>query len=407
MMAPAIRYEEARRLLDEAIGPCERTETVPLAQALSRFSAQQVRSPLDLPNTSNAAVDGYAISSAALASQPDHDFPIIGSAKAGHPFTQKVPAGSVVRIFTGAIMPAGVDCVMMQEFCESDGERVRFSHLLDAGKNCRPAGENLHKGEVILEKGDRISPAHIGQAAAAGLTHILVTSKLRIGLLSTGDEVVDAHNAPDKAEGQIFDSNRPMIAALVEQAGHDVIDGGIIADERDALSAAYGALAETCDVIISSGGASQGDEDHSQEALKSQGATSLFWRVAIKPGRPVAASLIGDVPVFCLPGNPVAVLVCFHLFVRPVLEKLSLSSFKPLTSLRIKSGFSAKKAPNERAEFRRVKLALTNEGETVMLPHGRKGAGVLSSLTGADGLAELPYECGEVPEGQKLPFIVL
>ena len=230
---------------------------------------------------------------------------------------------------------------------------------------------------------------------------------MRVGILSTGDEIVSPSADAHKEKGHIFDSNRPMIAALIKKAGHLVIDGGIIPDDKDALSSAYGTLAAKCDVIISSGGASQGDEDHSQAALKKNGAQSLFWRVAIKPGRPVAASLIGDVPVFCLPGNPVAVLVCFYLFVKPVLGKLSHSTFKPLTSLKIKAGFSAKKAPNERAEFRRVKLALTNDGETVMLPHGRKGAGVLSSLTGADGLAELPYELGEVPEGQKLPFIML
>ena len=407
MMAPAIRYEEARRLLDEAIAPLAKQESVLLADTLGRFAAEEVKSPLDLPHTRNAAVDGYAVSSAFLAANPDYEFPIIGIAKAGHPLGQSVPKDSAVRIFTGAIMPDGVDCVMMQEFCNAQDDKVRFSGPLEAGKNCRPAGENLHKGEVIVQKGECISPAHIGQAAAAGLTHLSVTAQVRVGILSTGDEVVSPSAEAHKEYGHIFDSNRPMIAALIKKAGHLVIDGGIIPDDKDALSVAYGTLAANCDVIISSGGASQGDEDHSQAALKMNGAQSLFWRVAIKPGRPVAASLIGSVPVFCLPGNPVAVLVCFYLFVKPVLDKLSHSPFKPLTSLKIKAGFSAKKAPNERAEFRRVKLALTNEGETVMLPHGRKGAGVLSSLTGADGLAELPYELGEVPEGQKLPFIML
>ena len=407
MMAPAIRYEEARKRLNDALQQVASTEIVPLSAALDRISSADVISSLNLPETSNAAVDGYGVSSAFLGANPNHAFRLIGEAKAGHPFDGLVPEGAAIRIFTGAIMPEGIDCVMMQEFCETDGQAVRLGHVIGSGKNCRPVGENLAIGEVILSKGDVIGPAHIGQAAAAGLTHLSVFMPLRVGMISTGDELCETGDGDDKALGQIYDSNRPMIRALIEQAGHQPIDGGIIKDTKDALIQAYQHLAAQCDIIISSGGASQGDEDHSQDALLACDARALFWRVAIKPGRPVAASIIGDVPVFCLPGNPVAVYVCFHLFVLPSLSKMTADIFKPLTSLTIKSGFSAKKAPNERAEFVRVKLALTNEGETVMLPHGRKGAGVLSSLTGADGLAELPFELGEVPEGHKLPFIML
>ena len=185
-MAPAIRYEEAQRLLDEAIAPLNRREDVLLADALGRFAAEEVQSPLDLPYTKNAAVDGFAVSSAFLAANPDYDFPIIGIAKAGHPLGQSVPEGSAVRIFTGAIMPDGVDCVMMQEFCNTQGDKVRFSGSIEAGKNCRPAGENLHRGEVIMQKGAHF-PAHIGQAAAASC-HLSVTAQLRVGILSTGDD---------------------------------------------------------------------------------------------------------------------------------------------------------------------------------------------------------------------------
>ena len=407
MMASAIRYEEARTRLEEALVEVGRTEIVLRDKALGRIAGENLASGLDLPDTANAAVDGYCISSAFLEKHPDFAFEVAGMAKAGHPFEGRLEEGQALRIFTGAVMPAGADCVMMQEFCQIVDGKDSFPEIMASGKNCRPAGENLAKGEVIIAKGEVISPAHIGQLAAAGITAVPVICPLRVGILSTGDELCEANPDLAKGKGQIYDSNRPMLAALIEQAGHQVIDGGIIKDTKQALANAYRELSARVDIIISSGGASQGDEDHSQAALQDIGAISVFWRVAIKPGRPVAAAIIGQVPIFCLPGNPVAVFVCFHLFVRSSMHRLAYGSFTPLKPIYLKAGFSAKKAANDRAEFRRVKLALTNEGETVMLPHGRKGAGVLSSLTGADGLAELPFALGEVPEGHKLPFIML
>ena len=407
MMAPAIRYEQARDLLEAALTHKAQSEIVPLSQALGRIAAQSYHSEINLPQTRNSAVDGYAVSSAELAKNQEALFKLVGEAKAGHPFEGNLAAGEALRIFTGAIMPDEADSVLMEEFCTQEGGFVRFGKALSAGKNCRPAGENLAIGEEIVAQGTILTPAHIGQATAAGLTDISVTKPLRIGVISTGDELVDKQQSPQKLTGQIYDSNRPMILALCIAEGHEVIDGGIIADDEAALSKAYHDLAAQCDVVISSGGASAGAEDHTQAALLNNGATPLFWRLAIKPGRPVAASMLGDVPIVCLPGNPVAVYVCFHLLVVPALHKLAHGTFKPLKKLMIKSGFAHEKKPNERAEFVRVKLALTKEGETVMVPHGRKGAGVLSSLTQADGLAELPFETSAVSEGQKLPFIML
>ena len=407
MMAPAIRYEEARDRLKDALVEVGRAEIVTRDKALGRIAGRELASGLDLPNTENAAVDGYCVSSAFLANNPDFAFEIAGVAKAGHPFDEVLEDGQALRIFTGAVMPKGADCVMMQEFCLLEDGKVRFPKPMMSGKNCRPAGENLAKGEVIIAKGEVISASHIGQLAAAGIKEVPVIAPLRVGILSTGDELIEADPDLPKDKGQIYDSNRPMLAAMIEQAGHQVVDGGIIKDTRKALGAAYQELSQQADLIISSGGASQGDEDHSQDALQDIGAKPIFWRVAIKPGRPVAAAILGNVPIFALPGNPVAVFVCFHLFVNASIGQLSHGVFTPLKPLYVKAGFSVKKVANDRAEFRRVKLALTNEGETVMLPHGRKGAGVLSSLTGADGLAELPFELGEVPEGHKLPFIML
>ena len=407
MTIAEIRYEEARARLDKALQQVSAEEIISADKALSRISAQSLASAINLPAQANAAVDGYCVSSACLEKHPDHKFTLIGEAKAGHPFTGQLKGGEALWIFTGAEMPKGADCVMMQEYCERQGQEVSFPHIMRSGYNVRPAGENLAKGEEIIAQGEVVTPAHIAQLAAAGLTQIPVRRPLRVGVISTGDELSEGAEKQPLPQGQIFDSNRPLLKQLIIQAGHQVVDGGIIGDNLAELTKAYETLSQNCDVVISSGGASQGIEDHSQNAIKAIGAEILFWRVAMKPGRPVGAAMMGGVPLFLLPGNPVAVFVCFQLFVLPTLFKLSTGVFSPLKQLFIPMGVALDKKPNERTEFVRVKLALTNDGDTVMLPHGRKGAGVLSSLTGADGLAELPYEAGTINAGQKLPVILL
>ena len=406
-MSSEIRYEEAREILNNAFSCLNASKAVSASEAFGCVAAEDITSPLNLPATANAAVDGYCVSAAFLQANPDYQFKIVGTAKAGHPYNKPLRDGEVLWIFTGAIMPEGADCVMMQEYCDVSDATVTFPNVMHSGKNCRPAGENLALGEVIIQKGERLLAPHIAQLAAAGISQVNVMLPLRVGIISTGDELCDDLEGASPEEGQIYDSNRPLLSQLIAQEGHIVVDGGIVKDDRDSLAKAYASLAKDCDMVISSGGASQGQEDHAKNALSNIGAVELFWRVAMKPGRPVGAAHIGNVPIFFLPGNPVAVYVCTKLFVLPTLAKLHHSVFTTLHTMSLATGFAIEKKPNERAEFIRVKLALTNEGDTVMLPHGRKGAGVLSSLTGADGLAELPYELGSAPEGAKLPFIKL
>lgn len=407
MTIAEIRYEEARERLDQLLQQVSAEEFVSADLALSRLSARALSSAINLPAQANAAVDGYCVSSAFLERHPEHKFKVIGEAKAGHPFKGELAEGEALWIFTGAEMPKGADCVMMQEYCDRQAQEVSFSRIMTSGYNVRPAGENLAKGEEIIAEGEVITASHIAQFAAAGLTQIAVRRPLRVGVISTGDELSDQTQSQPLPQGQIYDSNRPLLKQLVIQAGHHLVDGGIIRDNLDELTKAYETLSQNCDVVISSGGASQGIEDHSQNAIKALGARILFMRVAMKPGRPVGAAMIGQVPLFLLPGNPVAVFVCFQLFVLPTLFKLSTGVFPSLKQIFMPMGVELNKKPNERTEFVRVKLALTNDGDTVMLPHGRKGAGVLSSLTGADGLAELPYEAGTIGAGQKLPVILL
>ena len=404
MMAAALRFEAAREKLQQSFSEIAGDEMLSCDKALGRLSSFQIKSPLDLPFSANAAVDGYAFKSQDVTGEETR-LRVIGIAKAGHPFKGTIKSGEAVRVFTGAIMPEGADCALMQEFCDEADSVVRFEKAVSAGKNMRPTGENLHKGEVILEKGEMIKPAHIGQLAAAGISSLSVKRRLRVAVISTGDELIQQDDKPE--EGQIFDSNRPMVAALIQQSGHEPIDYGIVKDDVASLFAVMDKAVRDCDVVISSGGASAGVEDHTQTVLERMQAELLFWRVAIKPGRPVAAAMKDGKAIFCLPGNPVAVQVCYTLFAEPVLTQLSSGVFPALPELYLTGDFHHKKPANERTEFIRVKLALTNGGDTVMLPHGRKGAGVLSSLTGADGLAELPFDDSDIHPGRRLRFIAL
>ena len=395
-------YEKARALLLAAAeNRTPARDQVPLSAALGQVLAADLTSPFNLPQTDNAAVDGYAVHADYLAAHPDHLFNIIGTARAGHPFEGKAEPGQAVQVFTGAVMPQGPDCVLMHEDCQISAEGVICGKLLKPGTNMRPAGENLATGELVAEQGTRLSAADIGQLAAAGFAEIPVFRPLHVGLISTGDELVEAGR--DRITGQIFDSNRPMLAALCRQTGVRLTDFGIVKDNRASLTAAYQTALEECDVIISSGGASDGIEDHTQGAMQDSGAEPVFWRLAMKPGRPMAAGLRAQQMIFCLPGNPVAAFVCFRLLVSPVLDRLAGAAVRLPLSLLVASGFAHKKQAG-RAEFLRARLETAADGSQQAVLHGRKGAGVISSLTGADGLVEIPFSATALVPGQPVRF---
>ena len=380
-------------------------ETVDLTQAAGRRLANDMIAEHDLPATNNAAVDGYAVDSAFLAANPDHDFPIAGRAAAGHPHAAPVAQDTSIRIFTGAVMPPGTDAVAMQEFCTADDASgtVRINRPVTVGANNRPAGENLRRGEMIAAAGAEIGPAEIGITAAAGNASIRVFRRLRVGLVSMGDEVVPAGSPT--GPGQLHDSNRPMLRSMLEGDGHIVVDFGIVPDSVEALTDRYRQALADCDAVISSGGASDGDEDHTQEAMRRLDIVPSFWRLAIKPGRPMAAGISpAGAPMLCLPGNPVAAFVCYRLVAAPVLTFMAGGRPSPLLRCPVRSGFSHRKSPG-RAEYLRVRLVAGEDGRTEMILHGRKGAGVISSLTGADGLVEIPVENDGVAVGDYLAFI--
>ena len=379
-------------------------ETVDLADAAGRIIARDLIAPTNLPASNNAAVDGYAVDAAFLAGQPDHSFQVIGRAAAGHPFDAVVPAGAAVRIFTGAVMPAGTDAVAMHEFCRpaADSAHVQVDSSLTPGSNNRPAGENLRKGEVIIAAGTRLDAADTGIAAAAGFAQLTVYRRPIVGLLSMGDEIVEA--GATIHPGQLHDSNRPMLAEMLRADGFLVRDFGIIPDNLDTLNDAFRVALSTCDAVVSSGGASDGDEDHTQAAMDALTAEKLFWRLAIKPGRPMSAGILDGTPLMCLPGNPVAAFVCYRLVAAPVLAHIAGRTPAPILRLPVRAGFDHHKSPG-RAEYLRVVLEQADDGSPVMQLHGRKGAGVLSSLTGADGLIEIPVENTGVAVGDYLSFI--
>ena len=312
MLIKPTKLEHARVELLKSISLKKNAVEVPLEKASERISNKKIDSKLNLPSTANSAVDGYGISSATYFDNPNTVFEVIGVAKAGHPFKEQVLPGQAIEIYTGAIMPNGIDTIIMHEKCERLDKKVKIKEHIKKNQNMRPIGENLKKGEVVVKKGKLLNSADIGQLAASGNSKINVYEKVKVSVISTGDELINA-NSKDRLEGQIFDSNKPMLLSLLNQNYLEVLDLGIVKDNRSKLAAKYAeALAKT-DVIISSGGASDGIEDHTQSALKDLGAKCLVWQLAMKPGKPMAVGTIGNKFIFCLPGNPVAAFVCTKL----------------------------------------------------------------------------------------------
>lgn len=298
-------------------------------------------------------------------------------------------------------MPRGIDTIIMHEKCNRVGDEVIIRDIIKKNQNMRPVGENLRKGEIVVEKGKLLNAADIGQLAASGNSNIEVYKKLSVSVISTGDELIDPLSK-NKLKGQIFDSNKPMLTSLLSLHYLKVLDLGIVKDNRTQLAEKYAEALIKSDVVISSGGASDGIEDHTQNALKDIGAKCLVWQLAMKPGKPMAIGMLGKKIIFCLPGNPVAAFVCTKLLINPILMKLAGGTDWDPLSFKLPSGFDHQKR-NGRAEFLRAKIINKDQRSYIYL-HGRKGAGVISSLTGADGIVEIPLEAETVSKGDFLKF---
>jgi len=371
-------------------------EIVPLPRALGRVLAEDVRAVFDVPPTDNSAVDGYAVSAADIPAAGQASLEVIADLPAGRVFPGVLRAGQAIRIMTGAPMPAGADTVYPQEIVQRDGARLAIPSL-GRGANVRYRGEDVRAGEVILPAGSVLRPQELGVAASLGLPLLPVRQRPRVALLSTGDEV--AEPGDERKPGQIYDSNRFSLRGLVEAAGGAVIDYGIVPDRFDELSARLTEAAGIADIVLTSGGVSVGDHDLVKAVLQESGGID-FWQVAMQPGRPLAVGRIGRAHFFGLPGNPVASMLTFHLFVRPALWKLAgrrelfPARFHALAAepMRKKTG---------RREFKRGILAYTDRGWEVRTT-GPQGSGILSSMVHADCFIVLEEERGDVATGERV-----
>jgi molybdopterin molybdotransferase len=413
---PLLRIDAMERLIAERVTPIAGREDTPLRVALGRVLANDVIAPINVPPFDNSAVDGYAVRAADLKPEGETRLAIIERVTAGHQPSKPLCAGEATRIFTGAPVPVGADTVFMQEDTREEGSSVIVPAGLRRGANFRLAGEDVRAGAVILPAGRRLAAQHVALAAAVGLTSIDVRRRIRVALFSTGDEIVEP-GAPLK-QAALYDSNRYLLATLLAGLGAEVDDLGILPDAPDALTQALKLAAQHHDLVLTSGGVSTGEADHVRDAVEQIGRL-VFWRVGIKPGRPVAMGVLrapgpaqkhliaggSDSAAFVgLPGNPVAVFVTFMCVVRPLILRLAGALPEALIALPARATFSYRKK-KDRREYLRVTMRPGADGALELEKYPYEGAGLLASLTETSGLAELAEDITVVEPGDTIGYL--
>lgn len=402
----ALPVTRAQQIIRDLIEPVTGGEQLFIRNALGRVLAEDVISPINVPAHDNSAMDGYGVCIADLKADAEVTLRVVGTAFAGRPHTGDIAAGEAVRIMTGAVLPVGVDTVVIQEIVQTEDAgnetRVRIPPGQKAGQNTRRAGEDLRAGKPALHAGRLLHPADIGLLASLGIAEVTVHRRLRVAVFSTGDELVSIGAIP-KA-GEIFDSNRYTISSMLARLGVEVIDMGVVRDEPDALQAAFKQAAQHVDAIITSGGVSVGEADFIRDMMARLGEV-LFWKIAMKPGRPMAFGRIGSganlAYLFGLPGNPVAVMVTFYQFVRDALLKLSgVDPVLPVPPLQAQCVSGLKKNPG-RTEFQRG-ILFQEDGAWKVRASGAQGSGVLRSMSEANCFIVLDHERGNVNPGDNV-----
>jgi molybdopterin molybdotransferase len=393
---------EALALLDERVVAVEGNEEIALRRARGRTLSEDVIAEREVPTHDNSAVDGYAFSWDRLQAGGDTRLAIANqSVAAGHPAGRPADPGEASRIFTGAVMPAGLDTVAMQEDCTVEDGHVAIPPGLVRGDNRRHAGEDVRAGATVLRAGHRMRPQDIGLTASVGRTELVVFRRLSVAVFSTGDEVVEPGTPlPD---GAIYDANRYALAAMAEALDATVTDLGILPDDETVVRDTLAAAADGHDLIITSGGVSVGEEDHVRAAVEAIGKLH-FWRLAIKPGRPLAMGQVAGVPFVGLPGNPAAAMVTFLRFVRPLILRLSGSTDATPVLFRVRADFDHRKKAARR-EFVRARLIGDSAGGFAAVKFERDGAGILTSMVEADGLVELPEDLTDLRRGTEVDFL--
>ena len=399
----ALPAEMVLEFLDRLVRPVQGTAVLPLFDALGRVLAHDILSPISVPPHDNSAMDGFAFDGTQLAHGGPLRLKVVGTALAGKAWQGQVLAGECVKIMTGAIMPAGLDTVAPQELVQRSGEHVEIPPgVLRPGDNRRFAGEDLMQGHSALAAGAILTPAALGLLASLGLTEVCVRRRLKVAYFSTGDEILSAGQAP--REGAVYDSNRYTVFGLLTRLGCEGIDMGVVRDDPETLQAAFAAAALQADAIITSGGVSVGEADFTKAMMMKLGDVA-FWKIAMRPGRPMAVGRIGNSVLFGLPGNPVAVMVTFLAFVRPALLRMMGAVVARQPLLRAHSVEAIRKKPG-RTEYQRGIVSTAPGGGLQVRITGNQGSGVLSSMVQANGLIVLHHAQGPVAAGEEVDVLM-
>jgi molybdopterin molybdotransferase len=400
---PMAPFDEALTRLLAGVHTVTGTERVTLASAVGRILAETVVARAWSPPHNNAAVDGFAVRHADLATDGETVMPVTARIAAGHPATAAVAPGEAARIFTGAVVPDGLDTIFMLEDCAEQDGRVVLKPGIRKGANLRRRGEDIAAGDEILTPGVRLRAQDVALAAAAGVAKLVVRKPLRVAIFSTGDEVHDPVTTGQVPPGGIFDANRYALHGLLRELGCEPVDLGILPDRFDAVRDALADASASADAIITSGGVSLGEEDHVKGVVQTLGNLH-HWRVAIKPGRPIAFGQVGSVPFVGLPGNPVAVMVTFWMFARPLLLTLSGAATVTPRRYRVPAGFGRRFKPGRR-EWLRSWLEAGEGGQLRAICYDREGSGIINSLVAAEGLVEIPEDMREISPGDEIDFL--
>ena len=405
----ALPVAKAQEFIARLVPKVQATESLPLRSALGRVLARDIVSPINVPASDNSAMDGYALRSGELAASGPTVFGVAGTSFAGEAFNGTAAPGQCMRIMTGAVMPAGFDTVVPQEFVQiaADGTVTVPAGVVQAGDNRRLAGEDLRLGEPALQAGRVLRPADLGLMASLGRAEVPVFRRLRVAFFSTGDELRSVGETLD--EGCVYDSNRYTLWGMLQRLGVELIDMGVVPDNPAALEATFRAAAENADAVITSGGVSVGEADHTKRVMRDLGEV-LFWKIAMRPGRPMAigrlhpAGQTRPAMLFGLPGNPVAVMVTFYAFVRDALLAMGGATPQPLPLLRAVSTEALRKKPG-RTEFQRGIVTPMADGRWQVQITGAQGSGILRSMSQANGMVVLHHGQGNVAAGDLVDVV--
>ncbi|OQY56019.1 MAG: molybdopterin molybdenumtransferase MoeA [Candidatus Parabeggiatoa sp. nov. 2] len=394
----SLSVEEALRSIDRDLQPIRGEEQLAIRNALGRVLAEDVLSKINVPPHDNSAMDGYALRGADLPTEGKTQLTLVGSSLAGQPCTETIQAGQSARIFTGAVMPTGADTVIMQEHVEKQGDTITIGAEHKPGQHVRPAGEDITIGQVVLKAGKRLQPADIGLFASLGIPEVKVFRRLRVAFLSTGNELCALGEMLQP--GQIYDSNRYTLHGMLTRLGVDFVDMGVVRDTPIDVENAFLSAASCSDAIITSGGVSVGDADYVTDTLCRLGKAN-FWKVAMKPGKPLTFGKIQEAVFFGLPGNPVSVMVTFYQFVQPALRRMMGQNKATPARFTVPCLSPLKKTPG-RMEFQRGILEYDEQGHLVVRSTGKQGSGILRSMSHANCFIILPRDCGNVAAGSEV-----